>query len=319
MIESALIAIPEAFSCSVASRTRRRRAVGRHRPDRDVDEGRRHAVADVALLGPGAHRDRHHHPERAAPASARRARSQEVVQPPGHGREHDVVDGAAERVLDLLDPLERRLGDREPAGRADLARRTDPRAARPCRRCARRPARVSTTTSPARRAARPRPRPSACSGWSTRSSHRVADQVGAMRAAARAPTGSRRRAERRVGIEVEERRRRSACREMPSAIAWCSFISTAVRPSREALEHVELPQRLRRGRADARARGRRRVELEPPARATGSPRGGGGSRGRTARRRPRAAARGPHGTRSTRWRSRGARCSRASTTRCTSS
>src|SRR5262249_52448109 len=42
------------------------------------------------------------------------ARLQQVVQATGHRGEHHVVDGPAERVLDVLEGLHRRLDHREP-------------------------------------------------------------------------------------------------------------------------------------------------------------------------------------------------------------
>ena len=64
---------------------------------------------------------------------------------------------------------------------------------------------------------------------------------------------------------------------------------------RQALEDVQLPQRLRADRAGARAPGPRPAPAGAVHPGTGSRRGAGGSPGRSARRRPRADARGSRG------------------------
>ena len=80
---------------------------------------RREPVAELVVLVAGADRDGH---ERAQlqPLGAHAARPQPLLQRAGDDGEHDVVDRAAERVLDLLEDRELLAHGDEPAVRADL-------------------------------------------------------------------------------------------------------------------------------------------------------------------------------------------------------
>ena len=78
-------------------------------------------VAELAVLVRGADRDRHLGPQLHA-LGAHAARVQPVAQRAGDDREDDVVDGAAERVLDPLELGEVGAHPVEAAVRADRRR-----------------------------------------------------------------------------------------------------------------------------------------------------------------------------------------------------
>ena len=85
MIESALTAIADPFSASVAARTRFSRVAGRNVPTGMSTNAGATRFPDVALLGLRAHGDGNHHAERPA-AGRLTARVQQIVQPPADRR-----------------------------------------------------------------------------------------------------------------------------------------------------------------------------------------------------------------------------------------
>ena len=105
--------------------------------DRVVEEHRqrrhhlRQLVAERAALVLGADRDGDGRPQLHAVGAAP-SRLQEVGERPGDDREHDVVDGRAERVLDQLELVEPGAHDLDPAMRAgcDVERRVGRRVER---------------------------------------------------------------------------------------------------------------------------------------------------------------------------------------------
>jgi hypothetical protein len=80
---------------------------------RQVDEHRHHLVAERGGPAGVPGRDGHHHPVPQL-VGPNPAGAQVVAGRVGHDREHDVVDGGPERVLDVLDVCERDPLHREP-------------------------------------------------------------------------------------------------------------------------------------------------------------------------------------------------------------
>ncbi len=175
----------------------------------DADRQRRvhrgHAVAQRALLDVGAHGDGHHRPQHQA-VGVVPARAQPAAERERHGGEDDVVERAAQLVLDRLDALEVGVDPVVAAVRADR----DVEAARAARGRARR-----GPSPPRPQAARPwRAAPGA--GRGSRSARRAPPRRepwrarAARRRAAAAAGGGRARRPRRArpGRRARGRRRR---------------------------------------------------------------------------------------------------------------
>ena len=311
MIESAPTAIEDSFSWAVARRTRCSRVPARSGPTGTSTN----AGATRLPTSPCSAFERTDTgtmtPQRAA---ARRARLD--ARADRAGRPATAVSTTSFTVppracLISRIRVERRLGHREPSRRADLVSNGPAGGgahvhdvAHPAR-ASRRPPRTYGRGRP-RRDRSPRAGAARDPAAASRNrSSRVGRRLGR-------PRPRRRGADLGVGSEVEQR---GSDRHARDAVGerMMQLHEHGRAALREALEDVQLPQRLRRDRADARARVRLRAPVGSARRASGSPNAADGSRGRTGRRRPRAGRASPNGTRITRCRSRGARCNRAST------
>ena len=226
---------------------------------------------------------------RVRPFVGSSARFEELVQAAGDRREHDVVDRAAQRVLHLADPVERRLGDREPARRPDLGvERAGGRSAHADHVADAR--HQSDATSARVRWGAPTAWPMASSGCSTMSwtaSRTSSCGSGGCSGTHGVLGGGPSPAS---GAQIEQRRRDQHARDaVGERVVHLQQHGRAV--VREPLEDVQLPEGLGRDRADATAPGPPRAPagIAPPARA--APSGADGSRDRNERRRPTAAGR----------------------------
>ena len=185
---------------------------------------------------------------RISTPSVRRPRGdQERAQRARDDREHDVVDGAAERVLDELEVLEAGCRRRRSAGAGRSGRSAAspaPGSARPTRsrRSPRRPrgrAPARARGGPARRA---RPRPARAPAR-TAPRTPAATQLGGARLGVRLPGAARVSDRRRVGREVEQHRREVDARDaVDQRVVGLGDQREAV--VLEALDQPHLPQRL---------------------------------------------------------------------------
>ena len=180
--------------------------------------------------------------------------------PVDHGQ-HDVVDRAAQRVLDRL---ELRRGRRRPtrSGGAGRSRRCSGLGGAPCMpaRSHRAEAAAARAQPPARllgmreRVGRGAQR---ASGAVARSAQRVGEQRRRALGSGRGNHGGRRLG-RRVGVRPSRSNSTVAMStpEMPSTRQWWVFADHREAAALDAVDEPDLPQRLARGRAAGRARAR---------------------------------------------------------------
>ena len=202
---SAPTAWPDCLTPTIASLTVCSRSTGSVSPTGSVA----HIAATRLPRAPRSTsaRDRHRHHRLEADALGGLAVQPHVVaERAGHHRQHDVVDGPAERVLDRLELPEVRPYPGEPAVGADphveRARRSGPKP-RPGE-CAHAPERLAGAPGHRPRAAQRRPDAAHdLAGYRRALEQRVGKQLGAARQRAREPrlVGRRHRQRVRRGIE----------------------------------------------------------------------------------------------------------------------
>ena len=192
-------------------------------------------------------RHRHHRPDRPQPAHRLGAGHQPAAQRAGDGREDDVVDRAAVHLADLAVVGELGAHGDEPAllrQRPVHRRCGGPGRVRRGRRRPRRPG-APRGRAPRGRATRRWPRggrPAACGGSRGCRSPRRATSAAGRGRPPRAPVVVVRPAS-SASAEVSSSTWPMSTVSRPSTRIWWLLVRSATRPSLEALDEVDLPQR----------------------------------------------------------------------------